>query len=570
MSLKVIGEVNDPLKKIEGFEGYQHLFVKDESSSDLNETRTFKDRQPQALAKLLPARYPNRKITIAAMSTGNTAFSVAHFAQEYNRRNGKELARTVIFIPDTLEKRSYFGPDTEKRIVPAADYIKMIEGMATVVRLNFQEKNAFGKPKYLESLTLAKECLKRGLVDDLFIDVTEGLETAAILEKPEVQKFSDKDYVKKTKIGIRAYEPVIKEAIELMRERHGVTPDIIVSQFGAGILYNEIVQYCKDNGIVATIVPVAVGSASSAADKIYASFWVDKVEQMQFMGTAKSKHVRYPATVYGLEDWELGNVLDQFAGKLDAEISGLAGLAVLHRLQSIVGYDPRNNNVLVINTGNGIPNFLSKKREVSAAQPARSEKLITLREASDLLGVHANTLRQWESRGIIQSVRIGARQDRKFRREEIDRILGGQNGSSSKEFAFHKGKDAFNRLFKQIANTLTSREYYWTFAFDSEYASPEVREILSDLHHALQKKGIEDRVICRAGTLPAIQKTFAGNKHMKIRAVNADIPTGVIILPDRVIHLLWGDIPAAYEVLSAEAVRQYQNLFNGTWAKAEK
>lgn len=50
--------------------------------------------------------------------------------------------------------------------------------------------------------------------------------------------------------------------------------------------------------------------------------------------------------------------------------------------------------------------------------------------------------------------------------------------------------------------------------------------------------------------------------------MNTDIPTGVIILSDRVIHLLWGEVPAAYEIRDAEVVRPYQNLFATTWQKA--
>lgn len=363
MELTVKGGSEDFLKKIEGFDGYKKLFLKDESSPLINTTHTFKDRQPQALAKLLPAQYPGRKITVAAMSTGNTAYSISRFVQEYNKTIGQKLARAVIFIPDTLEKRSYFGPDTELRTISTEEYIATLEEMATVVRLNFLEKNRFGNPKYLESLALAQESLKRGLVDDLFIDVTEGLETAAFLNKQEISAFTDDDYVRKEKMGIRAYEPVIAEAVEKMRSQYNATPDVIVTQFGAGILYNEIVQYCKDHSIKAQIVPVAVGSSVSAADKIYASFWVDHVEKMAFMGTSHSKHVRYPATVHGVEDWELGRALSICSGKIDAEISGIAGLAILYRLEKILGQDVRDKNVLVINTGNGIPNFMRDGRK---------------------------------------------------------------------------------------------------------------------------------------------------------------------------------------------------------------
>ena len=572
MEIKIIGNPTDPLKGIEKFDGFAHLYLKDESSPDLNETHTFKDRQPQALAKLLPDRYPERSIVIAAMSTGNTAFSIGHFVQEYNRRAGKPLAKAVVFIPDTLETRGYFGPDTSLHTVATSDYMAVLERMATVIRLDFKTKNTFGKPTYLESLTLAKECLARGFVEDLFIDVTEGLETAAVLERHEIETFTNQDYVEKPKLGIRAYEPVISEAIALMKERYQAVPDIIVTQFGAGILYNEIVQYCKDHAIEAEIVPVAVGSATSAADKIYASFWVDRAEDMSFMGIAKSKHIRYPAVVHGVEDWELGRTLELFHGKIDAEISGVAGLAILHRLHDILGRDVRALHVLVINTGNGIPNFIGKNRRTFTVvkDKKKQDELISLREASDLLGVHPNTLRHWETKGVIHSIRLGSRKDRRFARTEIDRLLSGSPKDESKGYAFHKGMKAFKQVFATIADQLKTGDRYWTFAFDAEYADPTIRRILRDMHTKLERKGIEDHVICRKSTLTAIQKTFVKNTQMELKSTTTEIPTGVIILRDRVIHLLWGDIPAAYEVLDAEVVRQYQNLFTDIWSKGNE
>jgi len=563
--IKVIGDKNEPLKRIEGFDGYKKLYLKDESSPLLNETCTFKDKQPQALAKLLPSKYPGRKIVIAAMSTGNTAYSIAHFADRYNKQAGKTLARAVVFIPDTLEKRSYFGPDTEMRIVPTGKYIGLIERMATVIRLDFSAKNKFGRPKYLETLTLAKECAKRGLVEDLFIDVTEGLETAAVLDKAEIESFSDDDYVNKKKLGIRAYETVIKEAVELMKERDGVTPDIIVSQFGAGILYNEIVQYCKDNLIKAEIIPVAVGSAASAADKIYPSFWVDQSSDLESMGSANSKHVRYPATVHGIEDWELGRVLDLFSGKINAEISGLAGFAILYRLGAILGKDIRNKNVLVINTGNGIPNFAGQETWVKHEDGRK--KLINVSEASEMLGVHPNTLRQWDARGIIHATRIGIRKDRRYQVEEIERLITAQV-SHEKGYAFHRGMADFKRVFDSLSLELTPNDYYWTFAFDSEYANPEVRGVLKRFHESLAIKGVEDHVICRMSALEKISETFKGNSNIQIKATRSETPIGVVILKDRVLHLLWGEEPAIYEVLSAEAVRQYKNMFIQLWHRA--
>ena len=41
-------------------------------------------------------------------------------------------------------------------------------------------------------------------------------------------------------------------------------------------------------------------------------------------------------------------------------------------------------------------------------------KMLTVREASQVLSVHPNTLRKWSDRGMIPTYRIGNRRDRRF------------------------------------------------------------------------------------------------------------------------------------------------------------
>ena len=45
--------------------------------------------------------------------------------------------------------------------------------------------------------------------------------------------------------------------------------------------------------------------------------------------------------------------------------------------------------------------------------------LLTIGQASRILGCHTNTLRNWEKDGKIQTVRIGNRKDRRFKKTDI-------------------------------------------------------------------------------------------------------------------------------------------------------
>ena len=53
--------------------------------------------------------------------------------------------------------------------------------------------------------------------------------------------------------------------------------------------------------------------------------------------------------------------------------------------------------------------------------------LLTVSEVADLLHVHPNTLRRWSNKGIIQAYRINQRGDRRYKREEIIRLLAELN-----------------------------------------------------------------------------------------------------------------------------------------------
>ncbi len=50
-------------------------------------------------------------------------------------------------------------------------------------------------------------------------------------------------------------------------------------------------------------------------------------------------------------------------------------------------------------------------------------ELLTMKETCELLKVHANTLRQWDKKGILKAVRFGTRRDRKYKKEDVIALL---------------------------------------------------------------------------------------------------------------------------------------------------
>jgi excisionase family DNA binding protein len=66
--------------------------------------------------------------------------------------------------------------------------------------------------------------------------------------------------------------------------------------------------------------------------------------------------------------------------------------------------------------------MLSFAKEVLSLKES-PDRLLGIREVADLFGVDISTVRRWDEAGHLQSVRVGNRGHRRFRQEDIRRLL---------------------------------------------------------------------------------------------------------------------------------------------------
>jgi len=87
------------------------------------------------------------------------------------------------------------------------------------------------------------------------------------------------------------------------------------------------------------------------------------------------------------------------------------------------------------------------------ANPRRIDPMLTTSDVARLLNVHINTVRRWSNQGALKTYRIGARGDRRFRREDIASFLSpetsaeklkGEQTSFEKEGAINSEKVLVN------------------------------------------------------------------------------------------------------------------------------
>ena len=51
--------------------------------------------------------------------------------------------------------------------------------------------------------------------------------------------------------------------------------------------------------------------------------------------------------------------------------------------------------------------------------------MLTVGQVAEWINVHPNTVRRWAQQGVLTSYRIGSRGDRRFLREDVQRLLNG-------------------------------------------------------------------------------------------------------------------------------------------------
>lgn len=97
------------------------------------------------------------------------------------------------------------------------------------------------------------------------------------------------------------------------------------------------------------------------------------------------------------------------------------------------------------------------------------EELLTVREVATVLNVHHNTVRRWVAQGYLSCIRVGPRGDRRFRRGDIE-VLVGRSGiwTDSTDVGMENLTDCQRRVLRSLlrgkTNPETARETGLTLA----------------------------------------------------------------------------------------------------------
>jgi len=143
-------------------------------------------------------------------------------------------------------------------------------------------------------------------------------------------------------------------------------------------------------------------------------------------------------------------------------------------------------------------------------------------------------------------------------------------GKEQQTTSIHEGAKAVRLLFFNIVRNLSKNDFYYAFALKEAYTEESAPTFFSAIHHLLAERKISDKALVSYSIKKEIKKTYANNRNIQLRFIKESLPVGVVILPDRIIQLSWGNLPTAIEIVSPQIARHYKNFFEDTWAKARK
>jgi sugar-specific transcriptional regulator TrmB len=134
----------------------------------------------------------------------------------------------------------------------------------------------------------------------------------------------------------------------------------------------------------------------------------------------------------------------------------------------------------------------------------------------------------------------------------------------------HEGYKAVKALFNRMAEELQKKDFYYAFAFKEFYREVTVPLFFRAFHNKLEEKKIPDKIIAHIEVKKEVKAAYKGNKNIQLRFTRFNTPLGLIVIPNKVIQVIWGERPTAIEITSSQIYQQYKKFFEEMWEEAKE
>lgn len=132
------------------------------------------------------------------------------------------------------------------------------------------------------------------------------------------------------------------------------------------------------------------------------------------------------------------------------------------------------------------------------------------------------------------------------------------------EAEIYEGPEGVKAAFNNLLNSLNKNEEYCVFTLGEELGSEQLVTFFQNYHKKRIQKKIKARLIANI-KIKDIIKQHHIYPDMQFRFTAQNTPAGIFIFNDKVMTVVWGEVPTAFVIHSKENTQHYREFFEEVW-----
>ncbi len=136
------------------------------------------------------------------------------------------------------------------------------------------------------------------------------------------------------------------------------------------------------------------------------------------------------------------------------------------------------------------------------------------------------------------------------------------------EATVYTGYEGIKTAFNLILSELKKGDKYFVFTLYEESASEQLKRFFLNYHQKRVEKKIKVRLLTMKKFKKSTKKRFPKYPLSERKFIDLDLPTGLYIFKDYVMHFIWSDNPTIFMIQSAQNAERYKRFFLELWDKA--
>ncbi len=179
-----------------------------------------------------------------------------------------------------------------------------------------------------------------------------------------------------------------------------------------------------------------------------------------------------------------------------------------------------------------------------------------------------------EPQNLLDYVKI-KKKELEQQEEEIEKIipelqLQHKMGEERQEASVYSGYEGIKSAFNLLLSSLNAKEEYFVFTLYEEANSEQLHRFFLNYHQKRIAKGIKVKLLTMKRFKSATLKKFPKYPLSERRFIDLNLPTGIFIFKDYVMHFIWSANPTIFLIKSKQNNLRYLQFFHDLWKKAEK